>query len=195
MFKQIDRIKFPKYSNARVNMMPFVFGDNESVPEFLRPYLPIINMCELETGSVSYLTIDESFVMKDSTQRRGGVHVEAPKLNAWGGGSWGGISKGIYMASNDGLTNIYNEIQEERNTHGGCIPITHPEKMLKDTLYWMTDKTPHEALPSEHDHYRQFIRIVSEDISVWYTKHNTPNPLGVMPTCPITETNKFGDHK
>lgn len=55
----------------------------------------------------------------------------------------------------------------------------------------MTDKTPHQALPSTEDRYRQFFRLVSSEISVWFSKHNTKNPYGVEPTCDIMDTEKF----
>ena len=40
----------------------------------------------------------------------------------------------------------------------------------------MTDATPHEALPLKESGYRQFIRIVGPDVSIWYADHSTPNP-------------------
>ena len=46
-------------------------------------------------------------------------------------------------------------------------------------LYWITDTTPHEALP----HYgsqpvpRQFFRVVAGGLALWYSQHSTPNPM------------------
>ena len=36
-------------------------------------------------------------------------------------------------------------------------------------LYWITDRTPHESLPLKKKTYRQFFRIVTADVSLWYT--------------------------
>ena len=48
-------------------------------------------------------------------------------------------------------------------------------------LIWMTDTTPHESLPLEPGTYRQYFRLVTSDVSVWYAKHSTPNPKGIKP--------------
>ena len=193
MYKEMNRVNFPKYSGIKVNMMPIVFGVHESIPSYLKQYSWIIDQCGFTKGDIVYLTVHESFVPKNNSQRRGGIHVEAPKLNSWGGGIWGGSSsdKGIYMASTDGACNVWNEMVEDRDEHGGCNANGTPHKMNPNTLYWMTDKTPHQALSNDHDSYRQFFRLVSNDISVWYSKHNTKNPTGVVADCEIVGVNKF----
>lgn len=68
-----------------------------------------------------------------------------------------------------------------------------PYKLKKNELVWFTDTTPHESLSidTEKPIYRQFFRLVIGDISVWYSKHNTPNPLGILPDAPISDANKF----
>lgn len=110
----------------------------------------------------------------------------------WGGG-WGGISDdaGIYMASTDGMTEVWNGIQPKRDTHGRCDPVGNSIKMSENTLYWMTDLTPHAALPSMIDGKRQFIRIVSPQVDVWYKKHSTENPFGIKPNATIIDVDKF----
>ena len=45
----------------------------------------------------------------------------------------------------------------------------------------MTDRTPHESLPLKPGQYRQYFRLVTSNVSVWYAKHSTPNPLGCTP--------------
>ena len=50
----------------------------------------------------------------------------------------------------------------------------------------MTDLTPHESLPLQEGQKRQWFRLVMPCISVWYSKHSTPNPLGVVPPGPVT---------
>ena len=36
--------------------------------------------------------------------------------------------------------------------------------------------------------YRQFFRLVTSQVSLWYKDHSTPNPLGVEPDPSITRT-------
>ena len=47
-------------------------------------------------------------------------------------------------------------------------------------------RTPHESLPLETSGYRQFFRLVTSQVSLWYRDHSTPNPLGVEPDPQIT---------
>ena len=130
------------------------------------------------------------------------VKKKAPSRYAggWGAGGWGGgmyESNGIYIASTDGMTKIYDAkvMQESVDKHGGVLKETVANSTViaaePNTMYWITDRTPHEAVPAEKDGYRQFIRLVSEEVSVWFAQHNTPNPLGVKPNCPIVDINKF----
>lgn len=53
-------------------------------------------------------------------------------------------------------------------------------------LYWLTDRTPHESLPLQKGAFRQFFRLVTSQVSLWYSDHSTPNPLGVKPDPTIT---------
>ncbi len=192
-YQTLNKIQFPTFQGIMVNMMPIIVGDLSKLPKELHGYQQLIEQTRLEKGSLAYLTVRESVIQGQRSQGRGGIHVEAPKLNCWGGGNWGGCidNKGIYMASNDGACNIWNEYIEDRDQFGACTPTTQPEKMLANTLYWLTDKTPHEALPSEDGFERQFFRLVSDEVSLWYSQHNTPNPLGVLPACQIVHHNKF----
>ena len=57
-------------------------------------------------------------------------------------------------------------------------------------IYWITDGTPHEALPVKERVYRQFIRIVGPDVHLWYADHSTPNPL-CEPAAFVVTGNKF----
>jgi len=54
-------------------------------------------------------------------------------------------------------------------------------------MYWMTDRTPHEALPLKKGTYRQFFRLVTSRVSLWFQDHSTPNPNGVKPDPQITK--------
>lgn len=60
-----------------------------------------------------------------------------------------------------------------------------------DKYFWFTDRTPHEALPVEKDTFRQYFRLVSHKVSVWWQQHSTPNPFGVQPDCKILTHSKF----
>ena len=66
--------------------------------------------------------------------------------------------------------------------------------MKAKALYWITDRTPHEVLPMMKSGYRQYFRLVTDDVSIWYEEHSTLNPNGVMPDPKITKIikgNKF----
>ena len=41
-------------------------------------------------------------------------------------------------------------------------------------------------MPLETSTYRQFFRLVSSEVSLWYRDHSTPNPLGVQPDPALT---------
>jgi hypothetical protein len=107
---------------------------------------------------------------------------------------------GIYMASNvcDSCS-VYNCLidkpEEVTDKFGGIEhmkwKLGEPEFLKANKLYWITDRTPHESLPMKTDTWRQFFRLIVGDISVWYSKHNTPNPLGIMPNAPIVDDDKF----
>lgn len=115
---------------------------------------------------------------------------------AWGLGCWpddGLPQNGIYMAST--LNNscaiwplLIDNPEEVTDKHGGLEHMRHllgkPRLLQANELCWFTDRTPHESLPvqpppsnqSVQVVYRQFFRLVVGPISVWYSKHNTPNP-------------------
>ena len=128
---------------------------------------------------------------------------------AWGCGKWlyGELPvDGIYMMSNlDNSCRIYPNLIDDpemiTDDHGGCECLRNHldegENLQANTVYWMTDRTPHEALPVQASTPnsqavdRQFLRIVAGRISVWYSKHNTPNPCGLLPDAPISDDDKF----
>jgi hypothetical protein len=74
---------------------------------------------------------------------------------------------------------------------------THLDKCKSSTLgkgeiMWITDRTPHESLPNQSTDpvYRQFFQLVTS-LGVWYSQHNTPNPLGILPDALVSDANKF----
>lgn len=208
------KITFPRPNNRNVNMMPFIYGDPESLPEDLRCYSHCIGACTIsisEKGKVFYLTVHESCVKADRTQRREGLHIEAPGVfplsgqNApefspgrehhWGGGHFYGpdhYEGGIYFASSVGNTSrIYDAIVDKSipgivDAHGSCEHlrplINHTGVNLEEgQLIWMTDRTPHEALPQQVTGPRTFFRLVTSEISHWFAKHSTANPNVAVP--------------
>ena len=65
-FMRLKRnIAFPPSRNLNVNMMPFIFGDRQSLSS------------DDPTRTVCYLTMKESDVELDACQRRPGAHTES----------------------------------------------------------------------------------------------------------------------
>lgn len=191
MYREIGTIAFPEARDINVNMMPIVFGDLNSVPKSLRHYWDLISKCDLLEKSVVYLTIHEGMVKQGQTLRRPGIHTDATNEFGWGGGGWGSV-EGIYMTSTDGRCRVWDCVTNDVDELGSCgVPNAFSEIMKPNMLYWMTDRTPHESLPAKETAPRQFFRLVSQGIGAWYTKHNTPNPLGVQPEAVIVDHDKF----
>ncbi len=100
-------------------MLPFVNDQIRTLPSELRGYWPLIQSCQTnaKSGSVAYLTVQESVVRKGETQRTPGLHVEAALeltdqrcsekvYYSWGGGrsTTKCIVGGIFMASTQSNT-------------------------------------------------------------------------------------------
>jgi len=163
-----------------------------------------------DVGKVFYLTVHESYVDPASAQRREGLHIEAPGTileegapafspgseHEWGRGMFfepDHYEGGIYMASSVSNTSrLYDAIVDNNSVsgivdaHGGCEYLRplfgHKGTNLKEgQLIWMTDRTPHEALPQESAGVRQFFRLVTSEVSHWFAKHSTPNPNVHLP--------------
>ncbi len=117
---------------------------------------------------------------------------------------------GIYFASNVAdSSRVYDALidrpEEVTDAHGGIEPMRkylgEGHTLKANEVCWITDRTPHESLPVRAPDgdptathvYRQFVRLVVGDISVWYSKHNTPNPTGLQPAAPISDEDKFSE--
>lgn len=199
-------------------MMPFVIGDPASIPEEYRQYVELLQRCQgykcsSEEGKIGYLTIHESLVQGGETQRRLGLHTEAPGLVTISGGKgvvqveshWGRgfdfypvnkIQGGIYMASTlSDSCRVWNaRIAKPCDVVGHLGDIEHlrgfldaGSTMKKNELFWITDATPHESLPLKENQYRQYFRFVTSDVTVWYEKHSTTNRLGIKPDPRMTQ--------
>eukprot|EP01084_Bolivina_argentea_P095229 171217_1 len=192
------------------------------LPNHLQGYILYIRAClqadPTQLNTICYVTIHESFVKKGRTQRRPGLHIEYPgkgpggsaefEDHGWGDGFY--QKDGIYMASN--ISNscaVWNcrivdrDDKEQKEIIGHLGSIEHLRtslskqekyKLEEQKLYWITDRTPHEALPMKHDGYRQFFRLVGHKLGAWYEHHSTQNPIGIKPDKTITKIvkgNKF----
>lgn len=212
-FSPCGRVDFPEPKDININMMPFVMGNRNTLPTELRPYYDkIISKCpvaETEKGDVMYLTVQESFIEEVETQRRPGLHIEAPSASAshprsgnfvagtehrWGMGmaySPDEIEGGLYLASNtSNTTAVWDALVDPKfgavDTHGGIEHlrpyIGKGKKLPAGLLVWLTDHTPHEALPQQESGYRQFFRLVTGNVSVWFAAQSTPNPKVPVPS-------------
>eukprot|EP01083_Nonionella_stella_P004445 12852_1 len=124
-------------------------------------------------------------------KKGGGCVARAHKMHPWGMGYWSTDSKdGIYMMSSvDGSCAVWNckivgdddgkeaigylgDIEHLR----GSLPPNNKILMKANQLYWLTDRTPHEALPMKETGYRQFFRLVTHKVGLWYKQHSAANP-------------------
>jgi len=208
-------VQWPKPNDININMMPFIIGDNSSIPPKYRAYVPMLCRLPIENsfarGKVGYLTIHESMVQQNTSQRRLGIHTETPGVISepgfyteharWGGGREIECHGGIFMGSNVPYScRIWpvRIVDEEIIGKGGNIDhlrdFLGEAELMEEGIFWITDTTPHEARPNgKTPIYRQFLRVVSSDVSVWHSQHSTPNELGIQPAATILHNNKFDD--
>ena len=113
------------------------------------------------------------------------------------------IKGGIFMASNvaDSCRVWDCQIMDD-SCIGHLGDIEHLRSLLPESevmepncLYWLTDRTPHESLPLKKKTYRQFFRLVTSQVSLWFEEHSTKNPLGVVPDPNITKIVKGSKFK
>lgn len=188
----VGTVDFPAASGINVNMMPMIMGDHDSLPQYLHTYSSLLDACDVESqelGQVGYLTVMETSIAVGRSQRRGGIHTERHPVGGWGGGGWGGGCDewgGLYMASNmTGTTAVWDR-RIETPGPGGDIDwirseLGDPYVLSANELIWMTDACPHESLPVNQIGTRQFFRLVTSQIDLWYTENSTTNPLGIIP--------------
>ena len=259
-FLRCSPITFPKPKDININMMPFKMChkfEDCYLPKNLRQYWklliqPLLSTerqasAKFEAEKICFLTIQESIVSCNKSQRRAGLHTETPgtikifdkhvdpkskaayaaeedEINGgglsefyihyvhWGQDFWAEdmVKGGIYMASNVpescGVWNSKIECDEsggQREIIGknGDIGFLRPyigkqTIMLPNVMYWITDRTPHESLPLKEETYRQYFRLVTHQVSLWFEDHSTKNPFGLVPDPNITKIirgSKFED--
>jgi len=210
-FFRLRGVAFPEPKGVSINMMPFVMGDPTSLPGDLRQYSGLIDAClsdtESERGKIGFLTIQEGEVAAGMSQRRPGLHLETPGIAMqcgrvihvevhWGGGDdyrQGGIFTASTVAESCRVWDVRIAAPDE--VVGPLGEVEHSRELLGEgtfmdasTLYWMSDRTPHESMPLERAMQRQYFRLVTSSVSVWYERHSTPNPLGIVPDASVTQT-------
>ncbi|XP_063718863.1 uncharacterized protein LOC134845733 isoform X2 [Symsagittifera roscoffensis] len=110
---------------------------------------------------------------------------------------------GIYMASNIADScRVWNcKVTDPADIVGPLGDLEHMKSVFgkgqtldAGEMVWMTDCTPHESLPLPKGTERQYFRLVTSEVSVWYADHSTPNPLGIKPPghVKIIHGSKFG---
>jgi len=205
-FVVCNQVEFPPFTGGiRVNMMPIRMGDVTSLPENLRAYQKLIDKCPIhasEKRQIGYVTVHESEVKQGQTQTRGGLHTER-----MGGINLSGENRsqlfwcigfatspdccvgGLYIANSvdnscevfdfvvaDGVMGPLGDLEHVRDLLGKS-----GTPMQSGSLVWMTDRTPHAALPQLESGRRQFFRLVAGPISHWFADHSTENPLVSLP--------------
>lgn len=129
----------------------------------------------------------------DSSEPESGC-FKAAWEHSWGRGQFytpDEYEGGLYMASNmDGRFQVWDALivpneglADELN---GKIEYVRPflgksTLMKKNELVWLSDRTPHEAMPIKEDGFRQFFQLVTSKVTLWYEDHYTPNPLCPLP--------------
>ena len=116
----------------------------------------------------------------------------SPTSSGMGGGG------GIYIASNVPFsTRVWDcQIKNEKiiGRNGNIEPLREflPSSYLLQSgvVCRMSDTTPHESLPMKTTTMRQFFRIMTCEVGLWFKDfkdYYTPNPLGVLPDPRVTE--------
>jgi hypothetical protein len=186
-----NTIEFPVFTGIKCNMMPFIQGDDSSLPDVYKPYAKIINDNYLEKGEIGFLTIHESFVECGKSQRgynstgiNRNVHIEVGRhetLNYWGGSggsSWGGKYKTllddetmVLIANSISDTCRVWDVTEKRFTQDGDLSDyidnypTETGILLKSgEVAKISIFTPHECIDQIESSKRQFFRIVGKGV-------------------------------
>lgn len=199
----VNTIQFPEFTGIKCTMMPFIQGDSASLPKEYHPYSKIINENFLEKGEIGYLTIHESFVEANKSQRgynsvgiNRNVHIEVGRNkieNYWGGSggsSWGGHNK--TLLDDNTMVLIANSISETCRlwntkemayTKDGDLSAyidKYPEEtgiiLQSGEVAKISIFTPHECINQKQSGKRQFFRIVGKGVT-GREDYFTINPL------------------
>lgn len=142
----------------------------------------------------------------DDINESEGGSFKAAWEHPWGRGTFytpDEYEGGLYMASNmndrfqvwDALIDPTEGVVEEHSGSAEHIrPFLGKSTILKkNELVWLSDRTPHEALPLKEDGFRQFFQLVTSNVTIWYEDYYTPNPLVPLPDhVTVVKGKKYG---
>jgi len=200
----VSKIEFPQFTGIKCTMMPFIQGDSKSLPDIYQPYADIIDNMYLENGDIGYLTIDESYVLANSSQRGynsigidRNVHIEVgihQDIYAWGGGGtstgWGRsrktlLNKNTKVLIANSISNtcrLWDKLHMKPTNDGDLseyiteYPIHEGLLMKAGEVANISIFTPHECVNQLISGNRQFIRIVGNGVT-GREEYFTVNPL------------------
>ncbi|KAJ3030079.1 UNVERIFIED_CONTAM: hypothetical protein HDU68_010211 [Siphonaria sp. JEL0065] len=136
---------------------------------------------------------DENLVESSFPEIRGGIFMASSVSNSCA--IWPCVVEDVASVAVDsfgGLEHLRNGLEQGA---GFEIDFEYRDKKVHllraNTVVWITDRTPHESLPVERRVFRQFFRLVTSNVTVWFADHSTPNPLGVEPNCLVVKGSKF----
>lgn len=194
----IGSVEFPDFSGAMCYMMPFIQGDPDSLPSYLKGYSEVVESMTLEVGEVGYMTVDERYVHAGKSQRGYGskertLHTEACRtktgLYTWGRPTWGGTS--VYLDSDlevllansvDNTCMVWDADVSDTSEDGdlGHLSDLFPREsgimMKMGDVARMGIYTPHECINQNHSGNRQFVRVVGNGLTGMDEKF-TKNPI------------------
>lgn len=215
-------VSFPAPKGLHCNMLPFISHLDHTIPPEYHAYFPVIDMVRFlagvgeHEGEVWYLTIHEGEVSENAAEEASPIHTEGMMVSRacctevmrwhkWGCGR-GAFSGGMYQVSSISDSSRMWNVQIPWYTTsilGNGSNLDYLRGVLDEAaeavvpraneMYWMTDFTPHQALPLKQGANRQYFRLVTGKISGWWKEHSTANRYGVQPDCQIFEDCKVKD--
>lgn len=186
--KELYKIQIPDFT-GEIKMLPFELSNLNTIPEdFKDTVLKMIQYLPKKEG-IAYLTVDGRKVIKGTSHRRGGVHIDGnylPELCDWGNSSNGG--NGWKVGESGKILSSQEHIESyESSTGGMLIASTYPASkgwngtfkgnpyiggdctklnglnegfILKaNTVYYGNSQFLHESLPIDKTVKRVLIRI------------------------------------
>jgi hypothetical protein len=189
-FQTRGRLVFPDFTGARCNMMPFVQGRGDSLPEQYRSYAEIVEAFPLDgqEGQIGLITIDESHVDAGRSQRgygEGGRTIHTEACLSHGIARWGyqppmwGEESGVVLdpdlrvliANSIADTCMVWDVDVTDTTPDGDLSMRAHEfpretgrMMAAGELLEIGIWTPHEPIPQKESGRRQFLRIVGAGV-------------------------------
>ena len=199
--QKVGTIAFPEFKGLKINMMPFIQGDPTSLPDELQGYADIIENNFIEKGEIGFLTIDESFVQANTSQRgynshdaNRNIHIEvgynANSKAKWGNTSWRGEgfvtleenTQVLIANSMDDTCRVWDKLMKVNTPDGDLshlleeFPESSGRLMKAGELFKISIFTPHECVPQNKNSNRQFFRIVGKGVK-GRESYFTENPL------------------